>query len=392
MGGAQSYLRTKMLWLKSQGWEVDIIYAVGENVAIPELREFKHRFPEIQYPTFWYNSLARKRLKKQILSIINASKYDEIIIESTVVYTSTWGEFIAKDLGAKHIIFSLQENNEQSNTSLIDFLKYKYDRNEIAGIGEKSVYEMLKSQIHESDYTVRKLVAYMGSPVEEYEYPLTETLKNKGYDYIIGSICRLNKPIVIPTAKKVLSFAIKYPENRFALVLVGDSPNGDNSRQEIESMFEGVKNIDLYITGYIYPIPLQLIRTFNLAYSTAGSAGVSQRAGIPTISIDAKDLEPIGIVGYTTNNRLFRQEEPIIPFENYLESILLDKEYLLTEPVKMPPIDFKEHFDFIDKSSKQREYYKVETLDWNNNQIKQKAFFRIFNPILIDEIKKVIKN
>ena len=69
--------------------------------------------------------------------------------------------------------------------------------------------------------------------------------------------------------------------------------------------------------------------------------------GIPTIAIDGNDYDAIGVLGYTTNNCLFRNEhEPRIKIIDLLKDILESKNY----------------------SRKKIDNYKIEKLDYSSHQ------------------------
>ena len=67
--------------------------------------------------------------------------------------------------------------------------------------------------------------------------------------------------------------------------------------------------------------------------SCAGAARTSSDAGYITITMDSTDFEPIGILGYTTNDNVHRNpEKPHQSTMELLEEILYQKKY-----EKMPP-------------------------------------------------------
>ena len=51
MGGAQMYVRNKVLYCREEGWETLVIAGQGDNILIPELMEFKNSFYELNFHT-----------------------------------------------------------------------------------------------------------------------------------------------------------------------------------------------------------------------------------------------------------------------------------------------------------------------------------------------------
>ena len=55
MGGAQMYIRNKLIYLRENGWDVDIICGMNKNAVIPEFKEYSDIYPEILFPQHYYS-------------------------------------------------------------------------------------------------------------------------------------------------------------------------------------------------------------------------------------------------------------------------------------------------------------------------------------------------
>lgn len=384
LGGAQKYIQSKMLWLKEQGWIVEVVYYQdGKKILHGFDGNHTHLVSRLQYPIYWYKKTRIKIISQQLIRLLiekNCS-YEQLVIESTTIGISTWGELLANILGAKHIIYSLQENDVIKNRSVAEFLKFKHRRKELAGITVHSVYNMM----HSFDYVIKpeqsyRLVARSTNPVEDYEYPLVEDIKKANYDYVIGSIGRLDKPFVLPTLKSVLEYVKNDDNNKYALLFIGGAFDEEIFKEQFMSLCAKINNVQCFITGFIYPIPSKLVRLCDMFISSSGSAGVSFNEGIPTVSIDGKDLQPIGVIGHTTSHWLFRSEEEIYPLSDYMDDVLKRKKYPRTEPKPQNVVDYEDHLRFIRDSTKEKEYYDVFKLQWNKEQYVPRFLMPLLGP------------
>lgn len=108
MGGAQMYIRNKMLALEKEGWHVEVFYFLEGKILIPELKKFKdNRIENLRFPIFSLSENARK----QVLNIISnrVTKSDDVVIESVTFGFRHWGELIAEHLSGLNLLFFVNE-------------------------------------------------------------------------------------------------------------------------------------------------------------------------------------------------------------------------------------------------------------------------------------------
>ena len=400
IGGAQRYLLSKTKWLEENDWLVYLFYYQdGQRLLDGFDTDHTYLVKEIEFPTFYYNCFRKKQIIKKLSNLVMSRglNKDSIIIESTTIGISTWGEYLASFIKAKHIIFSLQEKDLIGNHSLGEFLRFKHLRKEVAGIMNDSVMRMMNSFgsiiSQEESYT---LSAYSTNPIENYKYPLTEEIRQLDVDFIIGSIGRLDKPFVIPTIDSILEYVKDDENHKYLLLLIGDSPSGSKNRNIIENKAKSVNNLKLYVTGYIYPIPSDLLNLCDIFLSSSGSAYITAEFGVPTVSIDGLDLMPIGVLGYTTKECLFRNNEQVRPVRDYLNDVLKQKKYVKRPPKPIKKIDFWSHLNFIKDSSNIIAYYDIKKLCWNTNQRLQRWLMPFVGPLMfvkaVNCYKYIIRN
>ena len=364
MGGAQMYVRNKVLYCREEGWETLVIAGQGDNILIPELMEFKNSFYELNFPTYFYTNSVRNKILKELISLAKITENDEVIVESTGFSNSTWAELLSREIGAKHFFFLLQERNIVNNKGLQKFLKFKFERREIAGIKKTTLCDLFRPFFSIDELSSYSLSAACNNVVVDIDSPLVKELDEKKHDYIVGLISRLDKPFVRPAVADFCTSTAKHPNKSFLFLVIGDAPYNTGITRDLKKKIKQYDNIDLIVTGYLYPIPLCLIRKCDVNLASAGSSRVGERSGVPTIGFDGNDLKPIGILGKTTNSILFREAGTPIPIlEDLLNDILIKKKYEKDKP-SFPSLrpDFHSHFVFIQASEKIKDYFNVDSI------------------------------
>ena len=365
MGGGQMYVRNKFLYLCKKGWDVDLIYSTTGKLLIKELQQFNYICPELLFPTYYFTKSRVNSVVHKLASKINDAIYDEIIIESTYIFTSTWGEMVAEMIGAKHIVNLLQEQNDVRNEGLQRFFIYKHQRKELVSITDTSLQQMFASFYPIRREQSYRLPAYCNNVEADVDSPLINQINKEKYDYVIGCLSRLEKPFMIPAIKDFCRYANSVGTKRFLLLIMGGSQNDNTIITQFKNIVTNqTSNVELIITGYIYPVPVRLLDMCDAFFTSAGSAWVCMRSGIPTITYDGNDCRPIGILGRTTNSTLFREEgEPIQDFSDLMDQILVSHVYP-KQPAKYQDNvpDFEDHMIFIHKSSQEYDYYCIDNL------------------------------
>ena len=363
MGGAQMYVRNKALYLQNAGWDVFVFAADGYNVLIPELRQFEYFFPELNFNKYECSKKTQQRVVASILTIIGKQVSDKVTIESTSIVESVWGEAIARLVGAKHIVFLLQEKNINFNKGILDYLIFKHHRREVAGINKKSLYNFFKPFYPIEEETSYRLNASCNNVEADVDHPLVEFISKKSKDYVVGLFSRLDKPYVQPTLESFKCYIQRHKNVKFILLLIGSAPNA-MTIDKVYDVLGHQENLDVIITGYLFPVPTKLLELCNVFLSAAGSSRVCARSGIPTITFDANDSLPIGVLGYTTKNTVFRgEDEKPIELSALLDDILFKKVYRRIESNYYTGIpNFMAHTEFIAQSCQDISYYNVDTI------------------------------
>lgn len=361
MGGAQMYIRNKIVWLRKHGWDVLILSAHSGNILISELKEYDTFIAEMQFSVYLFPRIKRRKIVSKLIKHIQPQKYDEIVIESTCIDVTTWAEVVANEIKAKHISYLLQEDNIIDNTYIQEYFKFKYERRELVGITNLSLKKMFDFfapiPLGQSYY----LPAYCTNVVENIDSPYLHDLAWDKFDYKVGCLSRIDKPFVVTAVTSFVTFTQRHMDKKFLLFLIGGAPDDSGCVEHIKTIFTSITNVELVISGYMFPISSKLLERFDAFFSSAGSCGPCARSGVPTISIDGHDYMPIGIMNRTTTHPLFRAEnEPVLDYQEVFENVIIKKLYKrLTPKHDICEPDFSDHMEFLNASVADLMYYDV---------------------------------
>ena len=378
MGGAQMYHRNKCVYMLEQGWVVDLVSAQKGKVYIPELKKYDLIIPEIGFNYYLFSPSIREKIVKLLVQRVMDQHYDEILIESSCIQESTWAEVVAERCKAKHLCFILQEYNPIGSVILQQFVKFKHERHELAGIMNNSLYDMFLPFSPIGKDKSYRLPAYCNNVVEDIPSELAEAIASKDFKYVVGCLSRLDKPFIMPAIMNFLNY-VKQKKDRYLFLLIGGAPEGSHFEKNIRNKFKGIDNVELIVTGYLFPVPLKLLDLCDAFLSSAGSAWVCMRTGVPTITYDGNDFKPIGILGRTTHSSLFRAEnESAIELATLLDDIL-EKEKYLKESAQfdLHKVDFSIHNNFLLEMSEEKKYLSFENVVPEKSERKLSAMLKL---------------
>ncbi len=380
IGGSQIYTRNKAKYLKERGWDVDVYSYQDGNIYIDDLIEYKSGIiKELKYPVFYFTKGEIKRILKKKFSQLKNHSYSELIIETNSIGLATWGEYLAKYLNCKHIIYLLAEHYS-SNQDTYNFLSFKNQRKELAAAHTETLQNLFSQYNHDlNNSELVSLRANCTNVVEDIYHPLINKINT---EYItIGSIGRLEKPFLKSNLLELRKYFETNKEQKYNLILIGGSPKSSKCVNTYKKIFRDTNNVNLFITGYIYPIPLKLLQCVDVFISSAGSAYLSYKYGIPTISIDSQTYLPIGILGVSTFKSTFGTvENKKYNLFDLLDEILTNtNKYSGTGITKSTEkLDYSSHLDFIKNSNQNKAYYPLNNIKLKASDMIKKYILTIF--------------
>ncbi len=365
MGGVHQYCRNKCDAVKKYGYKPLVFSGTFGDIYIPELKEFENNiYQELRYPPYCFTE---KRVNRTINKITDkiGDKNEEVVIECLTIANSEWGELIAKKMNAKCVAFILDEQYDASEQEL-DFLIFKHGRKELAGIKKQSLSILFRKKYIvpiEEQYSISALCTNV---VADYDYKVPFS-KNSD-TIVIGSIGRLDKGYVFKIIKDLCTYFKKNVHQKYVLCLIGGSPN-KGIIAEIQNSMDSLTNVDLFVTGYIYPIPKKLLNTFDVSIGTSGGANITALyERIPTISVDTHTGKPIGVLNYTTRESTYASLDAQQTLSYFLDEILINHRYENAKDLgmKAPADTFKDEVARVMKefvnTGVQKEYYDITSL------------------------------
>ena len=133
INGAEQYIHNKMKYLEENGFQVFVFSGRPGNILIDGFRKFEKLIhPALRFYPSCLNKRTYKKVRKWIHSIVDFHPDDFVIIESSNVTSSLWGEAIANDYNCKHLEINLTEHHNYDK-DMRDFLEFKLNRHELSG-------------------------------------------------------------------------------------------------------------------------------------------------------------------------------------------------------------------------------------------------------------------
>lgn len=396
MGGAQMYVRNKSVYMQEKGWNVGVISQKQGKIYIDDLIKYDVIIPDLAFSPYLYTTKKQQNIIEKCCGYICDDKYEEIIIESSCLWMAEWSELIARRCNARHLFFSLMEINKIDSEVSQQFVIFKHKRKEIAGISSVSLFNMFAPFHPINEDASYCLPAYCTNVVDNVDSDLVNNVKFSDYKYVIACFARLNKPFVLPAIRGVAEFASAYPDEKLLLVVIGGETENEYANR-IKKIVQSAKNIDLIITGFIFPIPAKLFDYLDVILSSAGCASIGNRSGVPTISFDGRDCKPIGVMGRTTPHSLFRGvDEPPLELSSLMTDILIGKKFEKINPAFETTMDFSVHDSFFSQMAEKKEYFDFSKVSLS---MKEHASGLILSMpgggkiyILISKLKQKIKS
>jgi len=325
MGGAQMYVENKVKYFQSKGWDVFVFYYLwAENILLPGMVQFKDNYiPDLRYPIQFVPKYCKKKILAQIRDVVQPGE-GRIVIETQLVLAAYWGELIAKDLKARHVINIIEEQFPDFDEKENAFFEFKLLAGDNMNATPKRLRKMFKDRFKEEyEKQIRKVAIPCANVVSS---EVKDNYQFEDCDYTILSIGRLDKPYIPKMNEEIKKFAVSAGGKKLNVVYVGGSYDG-SMEVTIPRFFKEVDNVRCYILGYVFPISRELIKKADVAIACANSVLVSASEGVPTIVVDVNDYSAIGVYGYTTKNLFKREDEKQETVSGLLQQILLDKAF-----------------------------------------------------------------
>lgn len=400
MGGAQNYVRSKIRYLKARGWKTYIIYSgtQKDKCQFQELNDYiEGGFPILyKNPCDIYGSLEFYIALYKMLGYVeyDKTKECEYWIESHHDYDSIWAEILSRILKAKHLCLLTQENYFAKGMHYQEYIKYfdfKLERNELFGISPHSIHNLFLEYKNIEISDKYKFGAYAYENVADITCKMIENLPE--CDYTIGYMGRCEKDYFPLIVDGVGNFANKYSVKSILFLVMGSA--GERELTILDEL-KKFNNIIVKYLGVFNPIPKVFFNKIDVMVAGSGCARISYLQNVMTIIPHALKLQPIGILGYTTQETLYGETNG--QYVDWFESILINKKYLNC-PRKTLFSDYNVDGAFetldekINKNNFHREYFNFN-FKLHEESMRNSIYFSVVNDFLNvlsqdDEIRKL---
>lgn len=367
ISGAPIYYRNKALYMQSQGWNVYIVSCRSGKVYVDRLEQFiVGTVPELTRKAYCLSGSKREAVVKKVTDCLPSMDGEETVIETGTFYTAYWGEILAKELGARHIVVYLDEHNYGIHSQQMDFFKFKYEREELACISEAAYKDIFSPAWKHEKERAHTLPCYCSNSLEDIHSPVTHEVKRG--DYTVGYIGRLEKDAFRTLVEALYVFAKMNPDKTIALDCFGDYGN-PIARDALRQSFAAYPNLQLYISGYLFPIPKEAVQKCDICFASAGSIAVSVKANVPTIAMNVYSNLPDGFRINAEDRRLNVKCPNCTTVLDYLNVFFIGgfrpemHPYDLCKDILLLETYLSKHMAFIDSTKKYpQEYYDMNDM------------------------------
>ncbi|MGN9011659.1 hypothetical protein ACTNBP_02765 [Oliverpabstia intestinalis] len=393
MGGGQMYQYNKLKFMKSRGYETFVFYAIPGKIVITDYENVS-RYLCIEDINIFPGVLTRKQVNEVLERIKEyVGECDsETIIEACNKPTTLWGELLAERFGCTCFNFIIDERIGSLDTSIVDFFEHKRNMHELRGI-KKETYEMIFGHSPAVDDYEYCLAIPGNNVVQDCNTELLKTIQFEKFDHVVATIGNLNKDYVPTLINEIKKNAVKNSEQSYFYCMIGDSPNLEDMKK-IKNSFSSIQNVTVELLGSVYPIPEKLLYKFDLFISSAGSARVSGDRAIPTITIDARDFQSIGVYQYETGNTVFRDNEAAIPISEKMEYVFEHYDEIKSALHKTPQVNFDEVFDkhlnYYLNHVHTGKYYDVMSMKLDKKKKVEKIIYQCLGKKMYDKIRTFV--
>ena len=372
VGGMQLYVSGKAKYLMNEGFSVYAFFSSSAtgNTAFPFLNRFKcgNITGLAVFPNQILSSSVNKELEK-MKNIVEYAPDDDYFIESQNDKTAIWAELFAEKVGGKHICFNCNEvfrGRYKHYSDYLDYFWFKYKRDELYGISEKSIPMLFDGYQCLNDDKQHVFFAADDESVQDVDSDIIDNITKSEIN--LCYIGRIEKECFIDITDGVIDFAEKYRTKKIQYIIVGKC----NSVQEldIKSRVKNIPNISVYFAGDLVPIPRKLFTKTDVVLAASGCARISAENGVLSVVADANGKFSNGILGIDTDNALFSDNH--YTYIEVLENIFIFGKYssaqIHLKPRRQNSFYYAQQVKLFLNSNIKEDYYDT------NNLISHKRF------------------
>lgn len=327
MGGGQLFVLRRSLYLKNKGFDVHVI-TTFDNGVFPLKESFEgisiYNIPEMASSS----SFVSEKRQKEILSdvIQKIGKADKYYLESHTLGTIEWAELLSVKLHGRHLAYPLAEPlfNKQFFYPGKSIILNKLERNQLYGNNSRSLVHIFGKEPKQNLFIN---IAFDETELKEMCFPSLNYKKQAG-DYVITTVTRLDKTYVEPFIEDVKKLALKYPTEKFVMIVAGGSNTGTREKDLLAKYSRSsIANLKIIFTGYIKELGKDIFNISDVfvGMGTASINAISQKC--IALNIDpSRNSMCSGIFGIDTNNFGYTENGKVYTILEKIEEIYLADE------------------------------------------------------------------
>lgn len=391
MGGGQMYQYNKLRFMKNNGYDTYIISSVKGEVIISDFYNVSQIMflSELNIDPNIMSRKSKNFILEKVFNFVNGMD-DQCIIECDNKTTSIWGELLASKYHCISHVLIIDERIGTVDEGTLDFFKHKRNKKELRGL-KNETYEMIFHEVPSSSNYNYILDIATNNVVQNIEY-VYSNLEKKDFDYKICCLGRLDKEYVPTLIGEIKKFCLKNKKLKILFGMIGDAPSS-KIKSFVYNELNSIDNLDILLYGAMYPISISLINYYDVFVSSAGSARVSGNLAVPTITIDARDYNGIGIFQVTTMNTVFRDYEKKIAISDLLQYVY-EHHLMIKEKLKIIPTPdfndiYRKHLDYYDTLTT-GDYYNFNNYKLSKIKSIEKFIYKLFGINIYLYLKKIV--
>lgn len=371
LGGCQNYLSGKCPYLEKRGWEVYVLFTGVKNGKF-EFRNLSAyadgNVPELDFIPAELTTLHCRNVIEKMMTIVSKpdTSYTESVIESHYDKMHLWGELLAERIGAKHMCFNCNEifrGKDKYFESYLDFYKFKYERKELYGIVEQSMFHLFEGYNNVELNNKKNFNARTPDAVQDVPCPELDNFPNATWN--VCYFGRILKSYVDRILSDVALFAKSYPDKLINFVIIGDEKPKE---AQVHEIFDRMKNVNLILMGNRVPVPRDLVRKMDVIIAGSGCACSVVNEDVPVVVPDPDACLSNGLMGYENESSILLDEgRERESFDVTLRRVLVEnvcskiqRKYVYN--FASSTAHYNEHMEMIADSVQIKEYYPSEAL------------------------------
>lgn len=394
-GGAQLLTLRRAKFLKSQGWEVLIIYRrkMGDFLLQKEFSAYTTLYiPEFSSHYNFVNKSCLRRIIDNISSMLINVDASLSIIESNDLVCAVWAEYLSSIFKIKHVLYMLSEENMSRlfYYPYKRFYNYKLANNELWACNSRGLDISFQKSLNNYKYNYIN-VAFDDNEIPDQSVPNIDWNCKRPNSIVISTLTRLEKSYLWYLIDILEKMCDEKVDIDVCFIIAGGTVD-NNIREKIENKAKEINerntNLRIILTGYINPGKDFYNNTdLFIGVGTAAISALSQSCIV--LPFNPLTNKTPGVFGVETFNFAYAETTKEYDISDKIVSLLSLTTHERNEIANVGKSYFTENFTLENTYKK---FNKLKRLISNKGYYSFKYAF-IFKPLdYFVELLRVIRN